>query len=337
MVALCAWFQGGAYLDAWAHGHVPELETFFSPWHGVLYSGFAAVAACLLWKFFRPGGLPDGYRLSLVGAAFFALGGVLDGVWHTIFGVEVDVEALLSPSHLVLAVSSTLILTGPLRAAWRRPTPPGLPVAASMGFLLASFTFWTLYAHPIARPWAGAGNQPAFLTFAVLNPDPFMRGAGLTSLFVAHGLGMASILLQAAVTAGVVLLVVWRWGWALPLGTLTVAFTINAVLIGAARDQLILLPAAVLAGVAADGLLRLLRPSSERECAFRAFAVLVPAIYYVSYFGVLKMAKGVWWSIPLWTGAIVLAGIVGLLVSYLIAPPEYMGGLDAPPKPPDAR
>src|SRR5919204_4826761 len=45
MAALCAWFQFGAYLDAWAHVHRPDLETFFTPWHAVLYSGFLAVAA----------------------------------------------------------------------------------------------------------------------------------------------------------------------------------------------------------------------------------------------------------------------------------------------------
>ena len=40
---------GGATLDGWAHTHVPErLETFFTPWHAVLYSGFLASAAALV-------------------------------------------------------------------------------------------------------------------------------------------------------------------------------------------------------------------------------------------------------------------------------------------------
>ncbi len=47
MVALCSWLMGGLYLDGWAHNHVPELETFFTPWHAVLYSGFFAVAGFL--------------------------------------------------------------------------------------------------------------------------------------------------------------------------------------------------------------------------------------------------------------------------------------------------
>jgi len=31
---------GGLYLDGWAHVHLRGLESFFTPWHGVLYTGF---------------------------------------------------------------------------------------------------------------------------------------------------------------------------------------------------------------------------------------------------------------------------------------------------------
>src|SRR5436305_14970250 len=40
-------WMGGLFVDAWAHSNVPKLETFFTPWHAVLYSGFLAVAATL--------------------------------------------------------------------------------------------------------------------------------------------------------------------------------------------------------------------------------------------------------------------------------------------------
>jgi hypothetical protein len=48
MAALGAVFQGGASLDLWAHVHRPELETFFTPWHAVLYAGFFAMAAAMV-------------------------------------------------------------------------------------------------------------------------------------------------------------------------------------------------------------------------------------------------------------------------------------------------
>jgi hypothetical protein len=47
MAGLGSWLIGGLYLDGWAHIHVPALETFFTPWHAVLYSGYLAGAATL--------------------------------------------------------------------------------------------------------------------------------------------------------------------------------------------------------------------------------------------------------------------------------------------------
>jgi hypothetical protein len=40
VVALSVWFLGGLVLDGWAHNHIPELESFFTPWHAVFYSRF---------------------------------------------------------------------------------------------------------------------------------------------------------------------------------------------------------------------------------------------------------------------------------------------------------
>src|ERR1700730_4474518 len=42
------WFFVGVYLDSWAHLHIAKLETFFTPWHAVLYSGFLVVAIGLV-------------------------------------------------------------------------------------------------------------------------------------------------------------------------------------------------------------------------------------------------------------------------------------------------
>src|SRR5215471_11294129 len=131
-LATTAWFVGGGYLDAWAHGHIAKLETFFTPWHGVLYSGFAACAVVLGVRWLRERDLPDGYRLSLLGCAFFAVGGVADMLWHTIFGVEKAIAAVLSPSHLWLIVSGGLIITGTVRAA-RAGTDRRAPMVAVLG------------------------------------------------------------------------------------------------------------------------------------------------------------------------------------------------------------
>ncbi|MGI5237334.1 hypothetical protein [Dactylosporangium sp. CA-139066] len=135
VVALATvWLAGGLFMDGWAHTHVPSLETFFTPWHGVLYSGYAALAVSLvpgrLWRG-RPAGpmrdwVPAGYGLGLLGAILFAAGGAFDMTWHIVFGIEVDLEALLSPPHLILLTAGALMIATPIRAAAaKRPLRAG--------------------------------------------------------------------------------------------------------------------------------------------------------------------------------------------------------------------
>ena len=71
----------------------------------------------------------------------------------------------------------------------------------------------------------------------------------------------------------------------------------------------------------ADLLIGWLKPTMERPKALRSFAGAVPMIYYVLYYVVLMVTQGLGWSVHLWTGSIVLSGVLGLSLSYLIIPP----------------
>lgn len=320
VVALSCWFLGGLVLDGWAHNHVPELESFFTPWHAVFYSGFLAIAGFLTATLGRNhargypwrSAMPPGYELALLGVLIFMAGGVGDMIWHGLFGVEVSVEALLSPTHLALALGMTLIVSGPWRAGWRRLADAGepmpgwvvlLPVLLSVTLLLSLWAFMTQFAHPLVEPWAAAGFRPRSQNF------PSIR----------QSLGIVSILLQTGLLMGLVLLTAVRW--LLPFGSLLLMFTLNALLMSFMQDHYRFIPAAALTGLGADLLIRWLKPSRERSGALRLFAFTVPVLYYVCYFAVLILTQGIAWSIHLWTGSIVLAGVVGLLLSYLIIPP----------------
>jgi hypothetical protein len=92
--------------------------------------------------------LPPGYEGARVGLALFALGGIGDAAWHTALGVERGVDALLSPTHLVLFVGLILILTAPFRAAAVAPDPvPGQwTVAASVTSATALVGFFLNFA-----------------------------------------------------------------------------------------------------------------------------------------------------------------------------------------------
>jgi WD40 repeat protein len=153
-----AWLVAGIYLDGWAHNHA-KVDSFFTPWHAVLYSGYAACAAVLFASVRLEAGrlrAPRGYGLAVLGALLFGVAGVLDMLWHITFGVEVNVSALLSPTHLLLASGATLMVLGPLRAAWSSERPAWVPVLVSATFGYAVVTFMTQFAQPLIWPEASA-------------------------------------------------------------------------------------------------------------------------------------------------------------------------------------
>jgi hypothetical protein len=80
-------------------------------------------------------------------------------------------------------------------------------------------------------------------------------------------------------------------------------------------------PGAIAAGLAADSLVRALAPSVERAAQLRLAAFAIPAGYFALYFVGIAVTRGVWWSTPLWSGMILLAGAVGWLASWLVVPP----------------
>jgi hypothetical protein len=56
--------------------------------------------------------------------------------------------------------------------------------------------------------------------------------------------------------------------------------------------------------------------------AYRLFAFTAPLLFYGVYFALLQLSAGISWTVHLWAGAIFLAGVMGLLASYLVVPPK---------------
>jgi hypothetical protein len=310
--AICAMLVGGFYLDAWAHNHGQVDQTFFTPWHAVLYSGllFSAlgVAAAMAW-YHNKGyawsrALPDGYELSMLGVALFALGGAGDLTWHQIFGIELNLDAAFSPTHILLAVAMGLIVSGPLRAGWRRVGALGgpaewLPVVLSLTYTLSVFTVITQWLHPFVQVWAGQN---------AIAPSELVRGLAAAGIWVQTGLLM-----------GLVLLALRRW--MLPFGSLALIFTLNATLLSFMHDHYEFILLAFVAGLVGDVLVLWLKPSVARPTSLRLFAFVVPVVLYGLYFLLIIFTEGTTWSVHMWTGTVATAGVVGLLLSYLVVPP----------------
>jgi hypothetical protein len=324
MGGLCTLLVGGAYVDAWAHNHLGStLETFFTPWHGLLYSSMAAITAFLVlsaaWTGARPWewgrALPDGYALSIAGCFAFGVGGILDLTWHLIFGIERSFQALISPAHLILMGSSALIVSGPLRWAWRsQRRRAGWPVVVSATLLLAMLTFFGQFDHPFTSQWAAA-------------PQPAVPTA------MAEELGILGVIFHTALSMTVVLLLIRRFE--LPRGSLTVILGATSLLVTFIHsfDPIFLM--GVIGGFVGDVLLATLRPSAARPVRVRVLASVVPVVIYALYFRALFVSDGVWWPVHLWTGAIVLAGATGWLVSLVVIParaaaPAVVEELDRP-------
>ncbi len=323
IVALTIWFVGGMYLDGWAHIHIRQIETFFTPWHGVLYSGYLATAILLFGTLVRNVtrgyplalALPAGYDLSMLGAVAFAFGAVGDLIWHTLFGIEADIAALLSPTHLILAASASLIVTGPLRAAWRQSNrgadKASWPAVLSLGVFYSVLTFFTEYASPFGETIVGINRLP---------------GNGIAS-FRYQEVGVSSFLLQAALLMAVVLFALRRWR--LPFGSMTAILALNTLAMAFMHDGWFstgtpaMIAVGVLAGLGGDMLVWWLVPSPGRTAAFRWFAFLLPGILYALYYAaIFAFGGGVWWSVHLWVGSIFMSGVVGLLMSYAVLPPS---------------
>jgi len=328
MTILAAIFLGGLYLDGWAHTHGRVDDTFFTPWHAVLYGGWLACTAFLVgaWARNRARGrgwreaLPAGYGLSLLGGAAWLVAGPADLVWHQVFGFEASVEALMSPAHLALVLGAALVMSGPLRSAWGRPDlerqgwTRRLPMLLSLTFVLSQITFFTQVGHPLANLWGRGVARPE--RFANL-----LQEAGIT------GILLASIILVGAV------LLLLRRGRA-PLGALTVMVTLNAMAMGFVYDQgpypLAPVMAFAVAGVVGDVLRAVLRPSVERPVAWRWFAFAVPVVLHLLYFASLALTEGLWWTAHVWLGTVLFTGVAGWLLSYLVLPPRVR---EAAPEP----
>ena len=322
MCLLSGWLLAGLTLDAWAHSNLTNLETFFTPWHAVFYSGFTATAGWVVAMIVRNvrqgrsgvGVIPVGYGWTVVALAVFGLSGIADGVWHTLWGIETTINILFSPSHLGLGASMVIIVTSPLRAMWSDPELPSAPsfrqfwpAALSTGMAVAQVLLFLGYGDALKyrAEWIVDGFSASQQAAAVL----------AARLVISNVLLLAPVLFLAR-------------RWRIPFWTVTAAWLPAIGLAGAeteARNPGTLLTL-IAAGLLVDLLAQWLHPAGDRRHRYWLFGASAAFVTWALYIAVASITVGRTPSIiEMWTGAPIVAGLVGWLLAVLMLP----GGREA--------
>lgn len=363
MVTLGGLLLAGLYVEGWAHNHrkldillfnptgvspaftPPGLPSALTAWHLLFHTAFLTASAVLIATVIRRRqrgypwrqALPSGYDLAPLGILLMLAGAVGDLLTHGPSVVSIPdiapglprfeaLPALLSPTRLGQAVGIAFVVSSPLRAAWlRRTEAPNwrslLPALLALTYLVSLFSYMTQFAHPLVDLWPE-------ISFWRRGLQTYRYG----QFFFGESMGVLSIAVQTALLMGPALLVVRRW--ALPTGSLTLVFGLNALLMSVLQDRYLFVLSAVGAGLVADFLAKRMAPSI-RPWEFRIFAATVPAVYYALYFLTLvavitiesplgpstAQLEGIGWSVELRAGATLLAALIGWLLSYLVMPP----------------
>lgn len=329
------WLVIGLFLDGFAHERVLDgNESFLTPWHAVFYFGFAANVASVGWMARRRRGsgrwrdaLPTGYGSVPTGLGVFALGGVGDALWHARFGVETGIDALLSPTHLLLFAGLVVILGAPFRAA-RSATVSGSGSGswswrgswAALGSLVLTTALVGFFVNFV---W-GLGTDA--LTRVAYDP---VTQVGEDQVVAA----VASSLVSTAVLFGSALFLLRR-GPA-PPGAFTLLFGLVALLVAVAFEEGGAgVAAALVGGAVLDALLRARSGGSPWPTVVGRAFIASPAAMWLAYFLLVRLDGGITWQPELWLGSVVLNGLAGYgLFRLVFADPAGTRGSSRSPAP----
>jgi hypothetical protein len=331
----------GLYVDGWAHRNLNTIDTFFTPWHAMFYSGFVAVgawlAACTVRLSRAPRAVgvvaPAGYEVAVAGFVVFGAGGIFDWLWHTVRGIEQDLTAVMSAPHLVLMTGGMLILSAPFRAAWlssddREPSYPAfVPAVVALVFAMSLVTLFMMFHWGFeALDYAAVPVQARF-TRHIVDTD----GARRAMSVLTTTRGYMNVLLSNVLLFGPVLLMVRRWRT--PFGTVATYFAGLSALMSALTSfhAWEWVGVAAAAGLGVDVLIHLLRPAPDRVRALRAVAVAGPLLLWSVYFGLVAVRYGLAWPVEIWTGTIIWTGLTGWGLSLLVAPVATVSRRDTRP------
>ena len=299
---------------------------FLSSWHLVLYGGVTAVAVWLGVGAIRRGpAFITSAGTTTIGFAILAVGGVCDAAWHAHFGVEANVEALVSPPHLMVYAGLTFLLTSPIVVLWRRPARRlGLvtSVVAMTSVVTAVLvtSLFTGFLSPLASGMSlSQGYVEPLIGESVIDYDQ-VRGLGIAVWTVAVLVAAFTVIfVRFRPLPGLIAVSVFLCG--APALLLTSASVIRPLVLGYA-----------MAGLVAEALVALLGKPTLGMGGASATGAIMGAMLWASTFALLGREDRLGWSVALWGGTVVLSGLVGAVTAALVALPAPTGGavVDSP-------
>ncbi|WP_369373061.1 hypothetical protein AB1046_05270 [Promicromonospora sp. Populi] len=317
------WLVAGLQLDAFAHSTIPDLETFWTPWHAVMYSGIAACGLTLLWllrsrlpqvvtyrSLLRE--TPSALRLPGIGMGLLLVGGGIDTLWHNLFGIERGLEIFFSPSHYFIIAGMVLVASGPALMLSASSAPSvrhlrgadAVAVVASAVLAVIPVQIYTLHASALAEPMLGTGPGPWW---------PISEDALMFHAYV----GSTVLLL-------VPILILSR-RWDLPLGAPTAlvaapAFVMCLVL-GDPADAWLPVTVTVVTAVV-ELAARILTPGFRRLAPDARWVVLgfvAPIVVWSAVLGVSTVTEGgTYWNLHMISGLVSLVGLTGAGTAYVV-------------------
>jgi hypothetical protein len=232
----------------------------------------------------------------------FAVAGGLDLMWHEILGIEVSLDALVSPTHLLLGFSLFLILGTAVRSA-RAAGPAGdlawTPAALFAVVLMTGLgAFFLIYCSAFVRP----GPTALFVPVPVGTPGRLQAELpvviSLASYLLTTALIVAPFLFTLAAARrparGIITLLVAAAAW-LPVAMVGLR---PFAIAGAAG--------ATAAAVLADVLLTRV-PQVWLSRRLPAVTAGIAALLWTGQLAAYAVADGIRWPVSLWLGAVVLS------------------------------
>lgn len=313
------WTVVGLFLDGWAHSH-QRPESIFSPWHAVLYSGFMMAALWATWTSWRRrqpdrsfvDTAPPGHIATLAGFGLFGVGAAGDLIWHEIFGIEANVEALLSPTHLLLLVGGSIALSAPLRVLRSSPRVVSwkefLPALLSLTLLTAVGAFFLGYLSPFSTAGVGFSNATTH-THDLSNITPDVAAE------LRENWTLGAIFVTTVVLVLPALFVVRRWKT--PRGAFLFLYTLLFVL-HAGLDEFAQWPViamGIVVGALVDSLV-------QRDARPWLIGAVIPLAAWSTYFLVFELQHDVGWSPELWAGVSLMTTLLGGVIGSLVPDPD---------------